>query len=84
MIRESSKFRLRWDIYIICMALYNSISIPLSIAFQVDALDSIGITIFEAFVDLSFFIDVLLNFRTTYISSVFDPVKIGRNYILYG
>lgn len=88
-IRESSKFRLKWDIYIIVMALYNSITIPLNLAFNTSQLDSIGVTIFESFIDLSFFIDIMLNFRTTYTSTksgeeIYDTQKIAKRYILSG
>lgn len=65
----SSKYRLRWDIYIIVAAIYNSITIPLNIAFNPEFLSTILITSFESIIDLTFFIDIFLNFRTTYIST---------------
>jgi hypothetical protein len=88
-MRVSSKFRLRWDIYIIIAAIYNTITIPLDIAFKPAILGSIGITVMESFIDLSFFIDIFINFRTTYISSktgeeIYDPKLIAKRYILGG
>ena len=76
----------RWDIIIIVLALYNSITIPLSIAFQEPFLETVGIVIFDSFVDLVFFIDLFINFRTSYISTttgeeIFDPKMIAKRYI---
>jgi hypothetical protein len=77
---------LRWDIYIIIAAIYNTISIPLDIAFKPDFLSSLTVTTIESFIDLSFFIDIFLNFRTSYISTktgeeIKDPKMIARKYI---
>lgn len=88
-MRVSSKFRLRWDIYIIIAAIYNTITIPMDIAFKPEILASIGITIMESFIDLTFFIDMFINFRTTYISSktgeeIYDSKLIAKRYILGG
>ena len=85
----SSKFRLRWDIYIIIAAIYNTITIPLDIAFKPSILNSVGITIMESFIDLSFFIDMLINFRTSYISTktgeeIKDTYLIAKKYIFGG
>lgn len=88
-IRLSSKARFRWDILIIFLALYNSVTIPINIAFNPPMLNSVGIAIFESIIDLCFFIDVIFNFRTTYISTktgdeVKDPHLIAKKYILNG
>ena len=86
MWRESDKRRLRWDILIIVLALYTSVVIPLGIAFDFKALDSVGIAVFDSVVDLIFMIDLLINFRTTYISSqngdeIYDPKLIAKRYL---
>ena len=78
MIKCRSKFKLYWDIVIIVMALYNSIIIPVEIAFKPMELNSAAEITIEAIINLVFMIDIFLNFRITYISSVsgdeiFDP-----------
>lgn len=78
MWRESDKIRRKWDILIITLALYTSVVIPLGIAFNFDTLDTVGFSIFDSIVDLIFMVDLLINFRTTYISSqngeeVYEP-----------
>ena len=83
----SDKKRLNWDIFIIILALYNSITIPLSIAFDPPFLNSLTITAIESLIDLIFFLDILVNLRTTYISSktgdeIYNPKEIARKYLL--
>ena len=64
-------------------------TIPLGIAFNPVELDSVGCTIFDSFIDLIFFIDIFVNFRTSYISTqngeeIYDPKLIAKKYILGG
>lgn len=89
MIKCRSKFKLYWDIIIIVLAIYNSIVIPVEIAFNPPELASAGEITIESLINLVFFIDIFLNFRTTYISDVngdeiFDFKKIALLYILSG
>lgn len=89
MIKCRSKFKLYWDILIIILAIYNSIVIPVEIAFNPPELASSGEITIESLINLVFFIDIFLNFRTTYISDVngdeiFDFRKISLLYILSG
>lgn len=84
--RFNSKFRMRWDLVVCLLAIYNCISIPLAVAF---AFEGEGINIWERIVDVSFALDVLINFRTTYVNSktgfeVFSSKKIALNYIITG
>lgn len=78
MIRCGSTFKLYWDIIIITMALYNSIIIPIEIAWNVSELSSAAEIVVESAINMVFMIDIFLNFRITYISSIsgdeiFDP-----------
>ena len=87
MIRCGSNFKLYWDILIIAMALYNSIIIPIEIAWNVKELSSATEIIVESFINMCFMIDIFLNFRITYISNIsgdeiFDPKLIGLKYII--
>ena len=87
MIRCGSTFKLYWDIIIIVMALYNSILIPVEIAWNVRELGSTLEVIIESVINMAFMIDIFLNFRVTFISSVngdeiFDPKKIAFKYII--
>jgi len=37
MVRHNSKFRMRWDLLIIIVALWNCIFIPLNVAFSIES-----------------------------------------------
>jgi hypothetical protein len=86
-IRCRSTFKLYWDIFIIILALYNSIIIPVEIAFNPEDLNkALEITI-EASINMIFMIDIILTFRITYVSitsgdEIFDPKQIAKNYLL--
>lgn len=87
MIRYNSNFRMRWDLIVCLLAIYNCVSIPVSVAFDPDP--SIGLTVWERTLDCLFAIDLLLNFRTTYINSktgfeVTEWKKIAINYFITG
>ena len=80
--------RKKWDVLIICFSLYNCIELPLEIAFNwreqydknqyTDRADNI--------IDFMFFLDILMNFRTTYFHSqtgeeIIDKTLITRHYL---
>ena len=66
----------KWDLFIILLALYNAYSIPFEIAFAPESLESVGVTLLNAFVDLCFLMDLIFSFRTTYIDTLTgDEVK---------
>ena len=71
------------------MALYNSIIIPVEIALNPMELNSAAEITIESIINLVFMIDIFLNFRITFISSVsgdeiFDPKMIAYQYIISG
>jgi hypothetical protein len=87
MIRYNSKFRMRWDLVICLLAIYNCVSIPISVAFEPDA--TLGLNIWERTLDVSFALDLLLNFRTTFVNSktgfeISDWKKVAINYFITG
>lgn len=84
--RQTNKFRMNWDLLIIVLALYNCIMIPLGLAFSKDINDSQTINIIERIVDVFFLLDIVLNFRTTYINpktniEIIEPMKVAKNYM---
>ena len=83
---HSNKYRMRWDLLIIFLALYNCVMIPLSIAMPKGLESLAGLQMFENVVDSLFFIDIFLCFRTTYVNTktnieIVDSKKIAVNYI---
>lgn len=88
-VRVSSSYRLWWDILVILLAIYNSFTIPLQLAFNPAALSSPFLLSFDTVVDLLFMLDVFVNFRTTYISQttgneVYNPKMIAKEYFKSG
>jgi len=77
---------MNWDLLMIVLALYNCVTIPLTVAFPKIALSIISLNIIERIVDAHFIIDIILMFRTTYVNSktnimISDPKKIAENYV---
>eukprot|EP00929_Paragymnodinium_shiwhaense_P086995 TRINITY_DN47335_c0_g3_i1.p1 TRINITY_DN47335_c0_g3~~TRINITY_DN47335_c0_g3_i1.p1 ORF type:complete len:832 (+),score=139.13 TRINITY_DN47335_c0_g3_i1:91-2586(+) len=81
LLRHNAMPRLTWDIVLACLLLYMCISVPISLAFGREALLS-GL---DAGLDAMFLLDVLLNFRTSYMdtdgSIVLDGRRIALNYL---
>ena len=69
----------------ILLALYNCITIPLTVAFPKMTLSIMSLNIIERIIDILFIIDIILMFRTTYESErtnimITDPIKIAKHY----
>lgn len=72
LFRYSSKFVKHWSNMVIILAMYNSVTIPISIFYDVHGPSFMGsnsIALIDALVDLIFLIDVILTFRTTYLDT---------------
>ena len=89
-IRYDSKGKLRWDFLIILLALWNSISIPLEVAFpEMPFFQATAYIALGRVVDLLFAADLFVNLRVTYIHpATGDEIVAGRpiamNYITGG
>jgi hypothetical protein len=87
-LRYDSKFKTYWDLGVIILAIWNCLSIPVAVAYP-DLKwmnESTEIQIIENCIDIIFLIDIIINFRTTFISPVsgleiVDERKIAMNYI---
>ena len=91
-MRHNAKFRMRWDLIVIVLALWNCVFIPFSVAFGVkdeNGDDYLILVIVERIIDLAFGLDIIFNFRTSFINEktnteVMDPTRIAKNYVLKG
>lgn len=63
--------RIRWDLFIMLFAIWNSIQIPYSIAFMPNQDQGVYNTIINLIVDSFFIADIFINFRT----SIMDDEK---------
>lgn len=78
---------MKWDIYVMVLAIWNCISIPFVVAFEPEK--ELVYAYFEHFIDVCFAIDIVIAFRTTFINAktgfeVVEGSKIALNYILTG
>lgn len=74
-----------WDIFISILIIYSTIEVPFRIAFAIDA-TGFGYA-FDWFVDVMFFLDMIVTFRTGLHdkndnSLIFDGKLIAKNYLL--
>jgi CRP-like cAMP-binding protein len=88
-IRESGATRFYWDLVVISMAVYTSITTPFFLAFNPSWSSSIGTILIDWIVNIIFIIDIGVNFRTTYINTktgkeIWEPKLIAKKYLLGG
>ena len=69
-IDPESKWKIRFDIYIMFVMIFTAIFIPWRLAFYEE--DDMVWTIINLMIDLSFLVDIILTFFTAY----FDDVKL--------
>jgi CRP-like cAMP-binding protein len=84
---NSNRWRIRWDMLIITLALYSSIATPFTVSFQTD--DSyLAYDIWEYFVTAFFVVDIAVTFRSSFMdkegNEVVDPRIIAKQYIYSG
>ena len=80
---------MNWDLMIILLALYNCVMIPLNLAFINASAENEGILpimITERIIDVFFILDIILNFRTTFINpntniEIVEPSRVAKNYV---
>ena len=93
-IPHESMFKVAWDWFVLALVLFTAIHIPYEAAFLVNTKASVWQKIHSGepqeivnlMVDLMFIIDILINFRTTYVEKksevvVSSPKKIAIHYL---
>ena len=95
-IHHESLFKVAWDWFVLALVLYTAIQIPYETAFYTK--EKLNKTVWEKIysgepreivnllVDLMFMIDILINFRTTYVEKgsevvIRTPKKIAIHYL---
>ena len=85
-MRAMEPLRVRWDLFVICLAVYNSIGLPIDLAFHPPLFQQDWIIIMDIVIDICFVLDIILAFRTTFMNpltgdEVFDSKQIAINYL---
>ena len=86
LFKPNSPSKIKWDIIIILLSVWNAIEIPFLFAFPNTSQENPAIDYVDAFIDFLFAVDILVNFRTGFIDPKTDvlviiPAKISKNYI---
>ncbi|XP_022710419.1 potassium voltage-gated channel protein eag-like, partial [Varroa jacobsoni] len=78
-------FKAIWDWIILCLTFYTAIMVPYNVAFKNKTSDDVSLLVLDSIVDVIFFIDIVLNFHTTFVGPggevVSDPKIIRMNYL---
>ena len=84
-ILHYSVFKATWDWLILILTFYTSIMVPYNAAFDSKTMDDVPLLVVDSIVDVIFFIDIILNFHTTFVGPsgevVSDPKIIRMNYL---
>jgi hypothetical protein len=70
--------RVKWDLFVMSLAIWNCFSIPFVIAFKPKEADHPAMVTFDSLIDFLFIIDILICFRTSYLHAstgeeIMDP-----------
>lgn len=82
-VHPQASFRTKWDLMLTAAILYSTILVPYRVGFDADPS---GILLpLEIMLDVFFFFDILLNFRTAYFNAereiIYDSPKIAIRYL---
>lgn len=85
-ILHYSTFKAIWDWVILLLTFYTAVAVPFNVAFtERESDDYITMVVIDGIVDIVFFVDVILNFHTTFVGPggevVSDPKIIRMNYL---
>lgn len=83
--RQNDNFKSKWDLLIMLFAIFNCVFVPLQVSFDSDSLNSTTFFLINTTIDICFFIDMFISFRTVYIDDrgrlISDDKKMAINYI---
>lgn len=84
-ILHYSAFKATWDWIILFLTFYTAVMVPYNVAFKNKTMENVALLVIDSIVDVIFFIDIILNFHTTFVGPagevVSDPKIIRMNYL---
>ncbi|KXZ50270.1 hypothetical protein GPECTOR_17g909 [Gonium pectorale] len=82
-IGPNTRRKLAWDIFIMCLVLYNAVMVPLAFSYGVP--DHLGFTLVEYVLTAFYAVDMAVSFRTAYYDDdgnmVRDSWPVARRYL---
>ncbi|KAK2707069.1 hypothetical protein QYM36_014931 [Artemia franciscana] len=84
-------FKAIWDWVILCLTFYTAIMVPYNVAFKNKTSEDVSLLVVDSIVDVIFFIDIVLNFHTTFVGnwwrsgvrSQSDPYELSAIMVYY-
>lgn len=84
-IMSSNRFKIWWDMYITVLLMFLTLVVPVRLAFEDN--DPLGWIIAYSIVDVSFLVDIIMTFFTSYTDGynleITDHKRIMKNYIKF-
>lgn len=80
-------FKATWDWLILLLTFYTAIFVPYNVTVKPKSMDDVSLLVIDSVVDVVFFLDIILNFHTTFVGSngeVSDVKRIKNVSKLYG
>ncbi|KAK7504351.1 hypothetical protein BaRGS_00004655 [Batillaria attramentaria] len=78
-------FKTIWDWIILTLTFYTAVMVPYNAAFKIKTMDQLPLLVIDSMVDVVFFVDIVLNFHTTFVGPsgevISDPKIIRMNYL---
>ncbi|CAH8656272.1 unnamed protein product [Schistosoma intercalatum] len=78
-------FKTTWDWLILFLTGYTAVMVPFNAAFKSKTMDDVSLLVVDSIVDVIFFIDIVLNFHTTFVGPngevISDATIIRINYL---
>jgi potassium voltage-gated channel Eag-related subfamily H protein len=71
-------FKAIWDWVILCLTFYTAIMVPYNVAFKNKTSEDVSLLVVDSIVDVIFFIDIVLNFHTTFVG----PGGEGKEFLI--
>lgn len=69
MIKINSPLRVKWDLFVMMLAVINCLLIPFEIAFKPNSSEDYYLLALNTGIDIAFLADIFINFRTSYVSN---------------
>ena len=67
LLSVNERWRVRWDLFVMVLAIWNCFQLPFNIAFSPDSDKHPASVAVNACIDVLFLLDIFLNFRTTFL-----------------
>ena len=78
-------FKTVWDWLILLLTFYTAVTVPYNAAYKNKTMDQVPLLVVDSIVDVVFFVDIILNFHTTFVGPsgevISDPKIIRMNYL---